>query len=544
MKQRIENREWKWRIVTAMRWVSISILLFVSSAHALNINGYYETEFYTKRIGNENNRWELQTPRHHLQMKFYAAPYKGVDLYTQFNVDSNDMRSQQKRFFLDRAWGKFWHPKAEIMALKREERHYIDSPLLRLVNQDVVSYNRDSQAVRLEVFDFYKLRGRFLFTVEDENKKSLSPQVGEWYGSYYDQKAQSFVANFYRRMYEKKSDRIYVDLGGNFLRKDWQFGKFGSQTDPITGTRSLILPGEDIAAKNEVYSGELRLGWRGASWNTEVAMSSSVRMGSLSPDGDARAYQTEIRDLRLGNFLMRGAYFNYGKNFRSELSSKFSGRRVRTGGSNEFGRDGYSTELVYFEDAKLVQFTFRRTEYKTQVESSENNPALREDYIVYYSTAGQRVVDQFGEMFVQFVGGLEARMRANNYRSRSGDFWGATIELRGENPVGFGRVQFRVRDIGSDSGLGERYIIGGEFRVNLTDHAQVLTRLVNAQSNFLKRNWWSGFWQLRYFIGTDMEIYFEYGDGGPTGNLAEGGIGDDSTIRPVDQVKLFFRVNF
>ncbi len=518
------------------------LALPVSGYSSVGMGGLYQTEFSIYK--NSDFRWEMPLPNNYLQTKFWANPAAGVDFYGQFGARTNDPSNKKFNFEMERAWGQYWHPKMEFIALAKEERHWINSPLLNLVDPGRAVDN--GLAAR---YDLKDVAGFNLTSIVSRDKPvrhstGVSGQdESEWYGKCFDRDTNVYISRLQKNLYRNLGSASSVDIGSNYISKKRFLEKYDidkSTAGAVTG----FTPSGKINMNNEVVSLDSKITLGGISWTSEFANSYST--GTASVDGNrGSAVSTEIRDLHLGPFWLVGNYFVYGKNFRSEVSSRFS---MTTASENanfkEFVREGYSSEITYLFPAKAVNVTYKRTDYKARFDRVYDNQDIGGDYYVVFSSDNSRTIYDYLECSAEFVQGFKGKLGYEVTNNRYGRFPGEFFEISGENRFAYGRIQARLMDKNSQTDFGERFIYAGELRFNLTDRLQIYSRTVAVQSNLLMKNWSSAFYQMRYNIGWDLEAYLEYGDGWVTQNLAWDTNITETERSMADMIKLILKLNF
>lgn len=502
---------------------------------ATYINGFYETELSVYR--DSNFEWNMNTPKHYAQMKFWSNPVGSVDMYGQFSASTNEDWNERFYFQLDRAWGKYWHPKHEFMLLAKEERHWVSSPLLNLVDTGRAVNN--GLACRYDLKDFYGFNATAVAS-QDEPSNHTTGIAGsdsaEWYGKCFDQDTEVYITKLNRRVFNYPEKLTSFDIGTGYNLRKRYLDVYSIDKDTngvITGFTNI----DNTVLKNEIISLDLRIIFMGVSLTSEFARSNSSGTASVD-ENRGNAVSTELRDLHFGPFRLQGKYFNYGENFRSELSSKFGS------GSGEFGKKGYYSEFTFLVPEKLINLTYKRTDDKTHFDYSYNNQELRSDYRTVFSTNIYRTVWNYAEIYVEFLNGLKGKTGYDMTENRYGNFSGVFLEAAAEDSFAYGRVQVRLKDRNSESGYGERLIYAGELRFNLTDRLQAYSRAVSVQSNHLNKDWYSAFYQIRYNIGWSLESYLEYGDSWATDNMAFDGDITDTERDITDVIKLIMKLNF
>jgi len=510
--------------------------------YATGFGGLYQAELSVYR--DSDFKWNMPLPKNYLQTKFWSNPVTGIDFYGQFGARTDDPSNKKYNFELERAWGKFWHPKMEFIALAKEERHWINSPLLNLVDTGRVVDN--GLAARYDLKDLYG----FNLTAIASRDKPVRHTTGasgqdesEWYGKCFDRDTNVYISRLQKNLYKNLDTVSSIDIGGNYITRKRFLERYTIEKSTDGRINGFTSSGK-IKTNNEVVSLDTRLTLYGISLTSEFASSYSSGTASVE-NNSGNALSTEVRDLRIGPFWLVGRYFVYGKNFRSEVSSKFG---MRVGNEyesrKEFIREGYSGEISYLFPKKFVNVIFKRTDYKVRFDYVYDNQEIGNDYCVVFSSDYFRTIYNSIEFYAEFVKGFKGKIGYEITENRYGRFPGEFFELSGENEFAYGRVQARIKDKNSGTDYGERYIMGGELRLNLTDRIQLYWRTVDVQSVLLEKNWSSAFYQMRYNIGWDLETYLEYGDGWITDNLAWDTDITDAERNMTHMVKLVLKLNF
>ncbi|MEW6040101.1 MAG: hypothetical protein AB1633_01090 [Elusimicrobiota bacterium] len=508
-----------------------------SCLYATWLGGYYEFEYAADK--NSDFPWNLRLPRHYLQTKIYTNPVGGVDMYGQFAAVTNEPWNSKQDFFLEKLYGKYWFKKGEIYVGAKEEKHFLDSPLLTLVNIDKASDKRNwfefgrGQFSRLNIFDINGFFGSFYVSRNEPQAKS------EWYGTYYDRVDTNYVARLGKRIFIDKTSS--AALAFSYIEKATDLNKFSPSYD-ATGIFKLYNFQSSYDSKNSVLSGDFKYLSPYGSFIMEYALNPSSQ--PTSGVNDATAF--EIRDIVVGSFrfLLKG--YNYGKFFRAELSDRFSARKndfsLKT--DPEIDRAGFYSEVIYLNPVKMFNLTYKINFYETSFDSARDDQTQHGGWSVIFSTK-TNVIWNYLEAYAEFVKGLKGKSGMEWLSDKTGVYPGAFVELYGETSAVYGRLQTRLKDIGSKRNLGERFIFAAELRVNITERMQAYTREVIVQSNYKKKNWSSLFYQLRYNILPDIETYIEYGEGYQTDNLAfDNDILNNDLTDTVHLVKMIFKVNF
>lgn len=449
----------------------------------LYLNGSFETEIGSN-YNNDRFRWRMWDPKHYLLLKLYSSPGPDFDIFGQFRAFSN--WQGLKYLDLDQFHSRYHFSKLEMLFTVREERHWIDSPLLAVVNVDEVRDNYQARALRMDFWDAWKFSGTALLS------------------KYITRDGWAFLSKFKRNVFYSRQSNSYLDIDGIFLYKYWANGfnkvmdadiRYSvkgitvtgeaalSQTEnPVTGIPGFV-PGREIT---EYFVDEYG-----------SKSSKTTRLGSA----DCLAYRAEVRDVAITNyFKLYGAYYNYGKYFISEMSKRFN----RAFSSDiENGRNGYYVEGIFLVPKYAVNIVGKRAEYSKIYDVSANN------YITWYSRP-QKEEWNYLEFYVKFVKGLDFKNTYEMVSNNGGVYRHAGIELTAENRMAFFKLSPKLKNIGLSTGAGEILEMPAETRINISDNLQFYIKY-SIYTEY-KNLWGSSFYQLKYFIGWDMELFAEYAD--------------------------------
>jgi|GEM_PF-4870939 len=318
----------------------------------LGTGGYYELEYNWRQNYSDTFDWNLSRPKHYFQTKFWGNPFYGVDFYSQIAARTNENENNKNRLELERFWAKYWFKWGELYYLLKEERHWIDSPLLRLVDPGRASDNYQGQASRLNLFWsggelnlLYRQARPHYHTVWSD---------GEWYGSFYDTFGDGLIFNFKQYIYDNQKSNIQLSTNLGWLSSQQQVSKFSEQYSPLVLAQRQRL--------NEVYRTDCRLNTLQFNWISEYALS-RTDSADLFP-----AWASELRDFHLGPFWFLVRYYDYHRNFRSDLSRNF-GWQIGDWGEKQFGRRGYNSQISYLLPKKMITLTYQHNYYASEIKS-------------------------------------------------------------------------------------------------------------------------------------------------------------------------------
>ncbi|MCD6423075.1 MAG: hypothetical protein J7L42_03040 [Elusimicrobia bacterium] len=471
-------------LFTKLRFL-FTICCFLVSASAYWIGGYYEGYYEAWQEG--EFKMNLTQPKHYLQLKTWLdpLPYSGIYIQGSASTWENNAKVKFDRAFAEKTFFK----KFKTFVLFEEERHWISSPLLYLVETGKVQKN--PEAIRFDFWNIGNLRGTFIFS-KDKIQKDC-----EWYGNYFDVDGRSRIGRieYYTPVFK---------TGINFIERKMEYEKFSYQ-----GSTKTFL--EKITRTNLVNSFDMKFDFPGFSLVGEFAKTTLNELDLKSN----KAWQVELRDFILGPFWFTISGFNYGREFFVDSSRKFNG----WDGNSEFGRKGIWSEMRFLIPRKAIDIIYKVSTYKTDVESVEANTDLRESYIVNYSTTTNRIFWDFTQIYARLLMGINFRLgyeRTQN-KLKNQKKQNLMLKIQAESPRKLIGLIFKIADYGKKTYPGQKYIIGIEQKLNFGDRFQFYYRFAKGFTEDIF--WHSGFFQLRYFIGYDFEIFFELGESWPTDSL-------------------------
>jgi len=229
-----------------------------------------------------------------------------------------------------------------------------------------------------------------------------------------------------------------------------------------------------------------------------------------TPDSNRVSYAIEARIYPLGPFIITARYYNYGENFRDELSNDFNSFNI-----NNFGKRGIYGDVSYLLPKKAITLTSK---------------FYRENIGRYWL---------YEEIYVEFINNIFAKTYLDITRDRFGDVWKHLFfEVTAEGKPGRVRLQYKIKDIGvknKEYSIGQRNLIGFEGRLNLTDEISIYSRGVLGQD--ARASWESTFWQVSIRPVANSEIYLEHGEASNT----DADIVNDSDVADREDITTFPR---
>lgn len=346
----------------------------------------------------------------------------------------------------------------------REDRYWVQSPLLYLANQDRLkddNFGPKGEGMRV---DFWETKD-FFGTL-------LASKYKSWNGEAYISRIGRNFGNF-------------LTLSYLYLKKDWEGGKEPSY--------------------NKINSGYCRVHiYKTIFLSTEVATSIHPNQPDTTNIIDKSAFEVELRRIHLKGINVAGSYFNYGKYFINELSNKFN-----PAFDHEFGRKGIYYEILYLVPYKAINILYKTKKYNTWYDYPV---LLQKPYAVSW---------QYGEIYAEFRKGVSFKIFGERTQDKKGDWKHLFLQIQGENKQMKVKLQYKIKDIGinikgknNDYSIGQRSILGTEMWINMTGWLQFYMR--GALGNGQGLNWNSFFAQLAIRKFTNSEIFIEYGDPGAT----------------------------
>ncbi len=484
----------------AVLWLALLSGPLALNASPVTLNGYYEGEFVADK-NRTPTPWNLWNPKQYFELKFSIHPYPNLEAFTSLNLlsNANDARLYLNQYHLDLKAAR-----AEALLFAREDRFWMDSPLLHLIQTDRA--RDDNWGPKAEGFrgDFWQLAGFFgttiLYKFRTFRGEGTLARLGRAFGR------ENYLALVY-------------------LKKDWHVGP------PPT--------------YNEVSALQAQLHLSGATY-FRLEAARSVHPQVRLPDPDPRwtlfgrwdlrnvALEAEIRYLTWHHLKLAGSAFAFGPNFTDEFSNRF-----HPSFDHEFDRQGVYAEVIYLLPYRAVNLIYKTRRFRTRY---QHPVMLSEPYTTWWN---------YGEVYAEFIGGVNARMALDSWKDHLGTWNHFLLEVVGENRTLRVKLQYMIKDIGVNThgreveySLGQRHLFGTELRVNLTPSLQFYGRAAWGLGTF--RTWESVFFQLAYRRFQNTELFLEYGDPGQTdGNLVQDwDFSENPYVKPVDRAKILVKFWF
>jgi hypothetical protein len=496
-----------WFILAAALTLTVAAPAEASS----RLEGYYS--IWTAADRNDGN-WNMGMPSHYAELKFLNNAGQNLESFLRMRVNANSddgltpfVEYYTPPWISAEGHVKFRTPRSETILFSRQNHFWInDEPLFNLVNDGKIkndSWGPQSQGVRFEFWD----------------RTVLIPWLGTWGGvlTYSDDGGtynygqgegdvldgvDSWIARLRHRSWD---DRIVGGL--MFLRKDW--------TDtgaPDAGSRlglmyNAVYEADLAFFPRDLVTGGLRLGpidLEQSRWTVEYVTSRVPYQERYSGLGktENHLFGAEVRDVRIGDVILHGWYFDAGENFRDYLSSRWDDER-------RYNRIITHAEGIWFVPRKAV----------TAKVSYDKERLRVPDEIGF----GLRPAESwYGELYVEFINGFKGRMAYKRWHGFDADsdvnafatYPDLFGEVSVENFLAKIRLQVRLHDYGT---FRESTAYGFDMNVNITERVKGYLRMLDAVDSVESRQ--TVFAQLKYDLGFGAEFYFEYGDPGQSDNL-------------------------
>lgn len=238
--------------------IFIFALLFPTAIFSAvaELNGYFEGEFY-KDQGSLTYPWNMTKPKNRLELKLNYGGFA----YLSFAAETN---YNNLRFLFNQGHLEYKGEKYELIFFAREDRHWIDSPLLHLVDSERArdeSWGAKAEGVR---FNFWAV-------------KNFS---GVAILSKYNVTESGYLSLF--------------RIGKDFARKFYACVTYINKTEEIY---SLLTSYKFQTAYLTLETAKNKSNW---------------------------AYELELHGLRFKNLWLNINHYTYGKDFRVSLSKKFN----------------------------------------------------------------------------------------------------------------------------------------------------------------------------------------------------------------------------
>lgn len=475
------------RILKSLILIGFLIILSkICTGFPQRLEGWYSFS-YTSRESRRSTPWNVAhdwESQNRLEVKHLSWPINGVETFFSIVAES---ASHSTRFMFNQAHLRFYAIKdTETVFFMRQDRYWIDSPLLFLVNPDRLK--DDSYGLKAEGFrsDFWNKYG-FYGTI-------IASKYRTWDG-------EAYIGRLGR-------DFKIFNTAFLYLRKDWR--------------------GAPSETYNDVFSGWLRSSILGADLTVEGAISRHFTQTGRDAK-DTSAFEVELRNIQIGRFVSKISYFDYGKDFRDELSNKFN-----VNNDHEFDRNGVFTEIVYFFPDLAITGVYKGKYFK----STYKHPEFRDEpFEVWWN---------YGELYIEFINDMYAKTYFEAYKEEK-DLWKHWfLELIAENSVVRIKFQYKIKDIGVnvegdeiDYSIGQRSIWGVELKINLYPGLQFYSRMAIGQGRI--NQWSSLFAQLAYRGFQNSEIFLEYGNPDHTNDdlVNDSDVADNSGQKIEERVKLY-----
>ena len=519
------------------------LLTLASPVHGVKkLEGYYEVENSVQRVG---ERWQFGPPgsegmpRQYFELKYLTWPFTDIESFVKLRVDSNrDEYLTTGLEYKNPPWIgaeghlKIRRSKWETYIFMRQNRFWIhDEPLLGLVDQNKLkndNWGPQSSGVRADFWDIKigKISGLGGTVIYSDDGSTFN-----WTGDPGGNIADG-TDNFVFRLRKKSfSDRL--ELGSTFLRKDWtntgiSRHYLGTSFNEVLAFDLSFYPRNVI--RTGMSFGPVNL--ENSSWITEYAVSRDpfqIETSEIRNNENRFAWASEVRNIRVWNFIFHSSYFDIGQNFRDYMSRRFDDGR-------EFNRRQYHLEGILLFPRKAVTARVAYDHYKKRIIDEEGGGLMPTSNL-------------YTELYIEFIKGFKGKVSYNRWHGFDGsgeifDFFtypNLYAELSVENRLAKVRIQARIRDFDT---FREVSAYGFDMEFNATGKLKGYFRVLNVNEETEARA--TVFAQLRYDIGYGAEFFIEYGNPGSSDNLVntDNFVNEGSGERITHWSKMFLKLYF
>ncbi|MBU1078689.1 MAG: hypothetical protein KKH98_15425 [Spirochaetes bacterium] len=458
------------------RALLILLLLFIPFTLIMakvNFNGAYESSFTFIR-DNQEYKWQLASPWHRLELRFYADPIPNTEFFLKTYADSWRTTADSDRkeaFYLDEGHIKYrWGDSdyIESFLFVRETRFWLGDPLLNLVNNDYDKWD-DKKVSGLT----YEMNG-FL--------------PGFWSKFFITKMVDSDIDNAGIRVYEKLL-KNNVHIGSTITYKKWQ------------GSKNYY---------NSVYAGDLWVGIIKKVLNLTGEAGISRTPTLITDKNDVLACKIEVKGDRplqallnknIGSLSYRLGYRDIGNDFRAYLSKDYDNDR-------KFDQIGYDLNVQYLFPIKAITLKYYRDYYKRHYENYQVNDNQLEAYIEfikgfrwknYYQIYHELNTDRIQ------ITQLDGSVIEVNFVDNTWQHYLTQLEM--ENSIAYVKLQFKIKNIYTEY---LKYLYGTEYSINITQKLKSINRLIIIdEGNRARKTFFS---QIQYRYGENTDFYLGYGE--------------------------------
>ncbi len=371
------------------------------------LSGYFEGEFIKDKRA-LTFPWNMGSPKQRLELKLNYSSWA----YLSFAAETN---TNQLQFLFNQGHIELKQENYSAIFFAREDRHWIDFPLLRLVDSERArdeSWGTKAEGLRL---DFYKLHG--------------------------------FSGLALISKYNVTEEGVL-----NVLRIGRDFGK------------SFYTGISYIKKDAEVYSllSSLELG------------SAILTLEAARKNSGAYAYQIELRNLRYKGLWTVFRQYIYSKDFRVDVSKKFNSFY-----DHEFDRKGGGAELSYLFPHKAITAVYRTNYYTTGsgTSTSYRHPNSLENYYPFWSNYGELYVEFLGGISSKL--GFEVTKDDQHIWKHSlFEIVKESQKFKVKLQYKIKDIGVTKSSPEYSLSVGERHLLGLELRVNLPADLQFYSRTV------------------------------------------------------------------
>jgi hypothetical protein len=498
----------------------------VTAGAVTTLEGYSEFMTEMRSSGGGDPSWDLSNPKLYTELRLKTSPWKDIDSFLKVSAESNRWVDNIKdtKFFLREAHMRYRADRFETHFFSGQDRFWLNEPLLEIVNSGVVKhddYGPRAQGVRVDFWDLKGFSGAAFmsersdyfsrsWTELTEEEQALHPGTGE--GDTLASSTDDYRG--FRVTRNLAGDRVY--LGTTYARKDYSATAYegGSEFfDEVVAFDAEIAMGDLVPVLQQFGR---------VTWVSEFGVNTS---GHLWDDADPgrNGFKTELRDVRVGPFALKGSYEEHGEDFYT--IGLASGDKNNL---NDYSQ--YYVEYHYRVPTKAVNLKGWRRHAEPE------HPGLTS----YSNSVG--TVDEWGaEAYLEFLNGFTGKAEYKVYEDQNGIWPNLFVEITGENKLVKLRTQFRVKDIDA---VYELTAYGFEANVNLSESWKFYARVMNVDERTESRQ--TAFAQLRYLGWGAAEFFVEFGNPDHSNDIVNDGdfVQHGSSTTTEQVFKAFVRINY
>jgi hypothetical protein len=444
---------------------------------ATTLEGY--TEAYLQLSG-ESRVWRFDNPQFLGELRVKSTPWPDTEGYLKFQGLSNKWEGArwENFFFLKEGHLRYRGKRTETLLFTGQDRFWLNEPLLRVVNNDIIKdddFGPKAQGIRIDFWDTWGLTGTAFYS--DKSTAYPAFETPHFPVGNTSAKADTVSTDDYRGGRLKRS--LFAErmiLGATYGRKDYSSG--ATSYDEVATADFEVAMGN--MAQSLAQFGRITVVGEGGK-----------NLSGWIGDKDAYGWKLEVRDVGYGPVTMIASLYDFDPDFYT------IGLAEDNVWKNDF--HGHYLQLDYRVPKKAINLKAWRFRDKPHMFTIENQP--REE--------------TGGEVYVEFIHGFIGKVEYKRYMDKNGTYPNVLFEVAGENKLVKIRTQFRIKDIGTDFQVR---VFGFEANANLTEQWKFYSRLLTVDERTESRE--SVFAQIQYTGWNSAEFFLEFGDWGQSNDLA------------------------